>query len=348
MKRTGKSTLANAFLTIGLIAVVAAGVVAGDALADGQQTPSANGGCTAGQVCKGARFLAGNGTAGAPSFSFISDTDTGIYRRGVNELGVAVGALPWGYFSVPGTLVGPSAASALEISASKARLTYSTTYFNADGTAASVVNGSSSVSVASTEITLEPSSGYVTVRGSLRDTRPSKAVTLEDADGLAYPLDSTLRFNNTAITAATASATTPAIVLQEVNALNTGDHIMAVCHGALCTFDFTVTSGAAAQSHNGMIIGPSGASAISGSYRGTIVNPGSCAANTCTDTSISVSSAASGAECAVGVPAVSLHAALSLTCYVSAAGTVQFRCCNHTGTGQTPAAGTYSVRVFNP
>ena len=36
--------------------------------------------------------LAGNGSAGAPSFSFTSDTNTGIYRVGENVIGFAVAA----------------------------------------------------------------------------------------------------------------------------------------------------------------------------------------------------------------------------------------------------------------
>jgi hypothetical protein len=51
-----------------------------------------NGGGVAISVIGGTGLFA-NGTAAAPSISFASDTDTGIYRRGANELGFATGSL---------------------------------------------------------------------------------------------------------------------------------------------------------------------------------------------------------------------------------------------------------------
>lgn len=321
MKHTGKSPLVNAVLLFVVSAVFLGGMVGGDAMAAGGQASDRASGCTAGQVCKGSRFLAGNGSIAAPSYSFVSDTNLGLYRVGADRLGFAADGARGLVFG------GGNAASAPFLYGSD-----DLHYVRLDATGSVLGNNTATLTMSTTKATA------------------NVPVASSDTTGLQFQCtgNAVCGLYNSGITAATAGVNAPAFKLQETAALDTGDHIMAVCHGAGCTYDFTVTSGAAAQSHNGLIIGPSGATAISGSYRATIVNPGSCAANTCTDTGIALSSAASGAECMVGVPAVTPNVALSLWCYVSVAGTVQFRCCNHTAGAQTPAAGTYSVRVFNP
>lgn len=45
--------------------------------------------------------LAGNGSSGAPSHSFIGDTNTGFYRHAENTIGVALGAAARAFFQVP-------------------------------------------------------------------------------------------------------------------------------------------------------------------------------------------------------------------------------------------------------
>src|SRR4051812_13867554 len=43
-----------------------------------------------------------NGTAGAPSIAFASDPDTGLYRVGANQLGIAAGGTKVGQFDANG------------------------------------------------------------------------------------------------------------------------------------------------------------------------------------------------------------------------------------------------------
>jgi hypothetical protein len=38
-------------------------------------------------------FLANNGSAGSPAFSFINDTTTGMYLRGINVLGLSANGI---------------------------------------------------------------------------------------------------------------------------------------------------------------------------------------------------------------------------------------------------------------
>lgn len=89
--------------------------------------------------------------------------------------------------------------------------------------------------------------------------------------------------------------------------------------------------------------------AITGSYRAVATwAPGAITANACAaDLSVTVTGAAVGAECVVGLPAT-VEAGILANCYVSAADTVKLRICNHTGASVTPASADYSVRVFNP
>jgi hypothetical protein len=70
-------------------------------------------------------------------------------------------------------------------------------------------------------------------------------------------------------------------------------------------------------------------------------------ANSCLDTAINVTGAATGSECVVGLPA-SPTANLSFTCYVSATNQVKLRACNPTGSPINPASAAYSVRTFAP
>jgi hypothetical protein len=49
-----------------------------------------------------AQHLFTDGSAGTPSLSFISDTDTGLFRVGSNQLGIAAGAVKSGQFNTTG------------------------------------------------------------------------------------------------------------------------------------------------------------------------------------------------------------------------------------------------------
>lgn len=99
----------------------------------------------------------------------------------------------------------------------------------------------------------------------------------------------------------------------------------------------------------GVTIG-SGGSNIAGSFRGTITTDVAVVgANACNaDIPVTVTGAATGAECVVGMPPTT-PALLQGTCFVSAANTAQLRICNGTAAASAdPASATYSVRVFNP
>jgi hypothetical protein len=99
----------------------------------------------------------------------------------------------------------------------------------------------------------------------------------------------------------------------------------------------------------GIGIGSVTATPTTGSYEGSAtVDVASIAAGTCSDTSITVTSAAAGAVCIPGPPSA-LPAGLSATCFVSATSTVQFRLCNVTTGAIDPGAGlVYRARTFNP
>lgn len=86
----------------------------------------------------------------------------------------------------------------------------------------------------------------ITTPGSVEFTGTAPASQVQmTGDGL-------FRILNSGITASTASLTTPAFLLQETAALDTGDTIFAVAHGGGATYDFYVPAGAAAQAVNGL------------------------------------------------------------------------------------------------
>jgi hypothetical protein len=67
-----------------------------------------------GNVTTQASILVGNGSASAPSLRFASDTDTGFYRAGANQLGIATGGNPKGVFTATDTLLTISAITAAQ------------------------------------------------------------------------------------------------------------------------------------------------------------------------------------------------------------------------------------------
>lgn len=117
---------------------------------------------------RAARVLVPAGSAAAPSLALTNDTNTGLYSYGADQLGVAAGGVSALYFGA-GYIVGNSANAALTINGSYSRLAWANSYVN----------------VATNEVTLEPNTGYVTVRGPLRDTRTSRPVSLDDVDGFS-------------------------------------------------------------------------------------------------------------------------------------------------------------------
>lgn len=63
-----------------------------------------------------------NGTAGAPSVSFLSDTDTGLFRKGANRIGFAVGGTEALEITAGGLLTSPTAITQSNTDATTGRL----------------------------------------------------------------------------------------------------------------------------------------------------------------------------------------------------------------------------------
>lgn len=72
-------------------ATTQAGIASASATsASASATAAANSAASAAAIVTGSTVAAGDGAVGSPSFTFGSDTDTGLYRIGANNLGVAV------------------------------------------------------------------------------------------------------------------------------------------------------------------------------------------------------------------------------------------------------------------
>lgn len=98
---------------------------------------------------------------------------------------------------------------------------------------------------------------------------------------------------------------------------------------------------------SGIIIGATG-TALDDSYAAASTIDFASTSNTTTDSSgITVTGAAVGDTCTVGVPTAAAVAGASFTCYVSAADTVKVRF-TAVGAGIDPASGSFNVRTFDP
>lgn len=94
-----------------------------------------------------------------------------------------------------------------------------------------------------------------------------------------------------------------------------------------------------------------GGTAISASYRGTVSwTPGSIAAGAALGNTFTVTGAAVGGECAVSIPAWATPInGVTFSCYVAAANSCTIEASNCGAcAANTPPAGTYGCRVFNP
>lgn len=93
-------------------------------------------------------------------------------------------------------------------------------------------------------------------------------------------------------------------------------------------------------------LGSSG-NAISNSYSGSATIDFAATTNTTLDSSgVTVTNAAVGDVCLVGVPTAAAVTGASFTCYVSATSTVKVRL-TAVGTSIDPASGTFNVRTFH-
>lgn len=86
---TGSSSAASASETAAAASASSASSSATSAASSA--TAAANSAASAAAIVTGSTVAAGNGAVGTPSFTFGSDTDTGLYRIGANNLGIAVG-----------------------------------------------------------------------------------------------------------------------------------------------------------------------------------------------------------------------------------------------------------------
>ncbi len=75
------------------------------------------------------------------------------------------------------------------------------------------------------------------------------------------------------------------------------------------------------------------------------LTPAAIAASSCSDVAETMSGPIDNCACDVGVPAATLGSG-TVTCYVSAAGTVQIHFCNVATASWTPPAGSYAIRTF--
>lgn len=97
----------------------------------------------------------------------------------------------------------------------------------------------------------------------------------------------------------------------------------------------------------GTIIGRTGTQ-IDDSYAGSTTFNFASVTTTCEDsTGFTVTGAATGDVCIVGVPSTGGSSNGTYSCYVSAADTVKVRHCA-AGTADDPASATFTVRVFDP
>ena len=109
----------------------------------------------------------------------------------------------------------------------------------------------------------------------------------------------------------------------------------------------TITTGGAVDA--GTSISIAGGTSIIGHLSATAsLDFGATSANTCDDLTMTVTDAADGDTCALGVPnALASGANTSLTCFVSAADTVTVRRCNSaTGAAADPASATVRATVW--
>ncbi len=139
-------------------------------------------------------------------------------------------------------------------------------------------------------------------------------------------------------------ATNPADMIV---ATTSGDMIFYTAPSGTAGTAATITERARINS-SGLAIGASG-TAISASFRGSgSWTPGSITSGNCASTSITVTGAAAGTECAAGAPQTVAPINGMFYCYISAINTCTVQWCNYSGIGVTPSAGTYSCRAFNP
>lgn len=278
-----------------------------------------------------------NGTNAAPSLTFDSDTDTGFYRVGANDLGITIG----------GTLTGEVTANGI-LSANGAVGTPAFSFISDPDTGLYRIGANNPAIAAAGAKAQEWSSTGTTIPGTLAVTGASTlSSTLAVTGNVAINTDKftvTAGSGNTLVAGTLDVTSNVAVNTNKFNVTaSSGNTLVA---GTLGVTGATTLTGAAAA-NGGLSIGPSG-TAIASSFRSTYtIDFANTSAGQCTASSQTLTGAAAGAEC-IGGTTVAICAACHVQCKVTAADTVSVMFCNNTGGASDPASGSYSARVFNP
>ncbi len=116
----------------------------------------------------GAGFVSmGVGSAAIPQVYFSGDTNNGFYSPAADNIGVTTnGTRSFVFNATAGVLEGPTTANKLTL-----------------GATSSLTTADSTVSAGTSNVTLNPGSGYIDAFGPLRNTTASVGVTVDDPDG---------------------------------------------------------------------------------------------------------------------------------------------------------------------
>lgn len=273
-----------------------------------------------------------DGSAAAPTYSFTADTDNGLYRIGTNNPAMSAGSTKVQDWTTAGSTltglfgIGGAATYPLDVTTKvggvHARFG---TLLTAEGDLPSLgfnaLFDGSNWKYMTTAIA--GNLGFDTTNYFIFYTSPSGTA------GTTATMTERMRINTSGVTIANALTVTGATGL------------------AAATVSTTLGVTGATTATGGITIGSSG-TAISGSFRGTASwTPGNINAGTTTTTSVTVTGAASNADCIPGTPSnIALN--LIFTCSITSSNTCTLTLANPTAGSVTGPSGTYTCRAFNP
>lgn len=273
-----------------------------------------------------------SGTVGTPGLNFSSDTGSGLYRIGSNNIGLSINGTKRQEWTTTGTAV--------------------TGTWSASSTA-SLANGT--VGTPAINFTNDTGSGLYRI-GSNDIGFAINGVKVSEhyANGIMMPTTIPLNLHS--------KGSVPALGFNlAYDGSNT--YYLTTNPGAVLDMDasgnvlfLTTPSGTASTAAtmterlrvnpSGVTIG-SGGTAIALSGRGTgTFTPGSIASGGCVSASITISGATIGTECAFGTPNLSANA-LVYSCAITGNTVCTISACNPTAGNLTGNTGTYTCRFFN-